>query len=74
MYARAAEKLAPWKRHAGWQRLLVAELSYELDDPHRAEREIAIAAGIFDRTPCVIAGRRLAALRGDDRAAGVAVG
>ena len=74
MYARAAEKLAPWKRHAGWQRLLVAELSYELDDPHRAKREIAIAAGIFDRTPCVIAGRRLAALRGDDRAAGVAVG
>ena len=44
MYARAAEKLAPWRRHAGWQRLMVAELSYELDDPHRAEREIASAA------------------------------
>ena len=27
MYARAAEKLAPWRRHAGWQRLMVAELS-----------------------------------------------
>ena len=37
MYARAAERLAPWRRHAGWQRLMVAELSYELDDPHRAE-------------------------------------
>jgi tetratricopeptide (TPR) repeat protein len=64
MYARAAEKLAPWRRHAGWERLMVAELSYELDDPHRAEREIAQAAAIFDRTRCVVAGRRLAALRG----------
>jgi hypothetical protein len=64
MYARAAEKLAPWQRHAGWQRLMAAELSYELDDPHRAEREIARAAIIFDRTRCVVAGRRLAALRG----------
>jgi hypothetical protein len=43
---------------------MVAELSYELDDPHRAEREIAQAAAIFDRTRCVVAGRRLAALRG----------
>ncbi len=67
MYARAAEKLAPWRRHAGWQRLMVAELSYELDDPHRAEREIARAATIFDRTRCVVAGRRLAALRGPER-------
>ena len=64
MYARAADKLAPWRRHAGWQRLMVAELSYELDDPHRAEREIARAALTFDRTRCVVAGRRLAALRG----------
>jgi hypothetical protein len=64
MYTRAAEKLALWRRHAGWQRLMVAELSYELDDPHRAEREIARAATIFDRTRCVVAGRRLAALRG----------
>ena len=74
MYARAAEKLAPWRRHAGWQRLMVAELSYELDDPQRAKRETAIAASIFDGTRCVIAGQRLAALRGRDRAAGVAVG
>ena len=64
MYARAAEKLAPWQRHAGWQRLMVAELSYELDDSRRAEREVARAAIIFDRTRCVVAGRRLAALRG----------
>jgi predicted ATPase/DNA-binding SARP family transcriptional activator len=64
MYARAAEKLAPWRRHAGWQRLMVAELSNELEDPHRAEREIARAAAIFDRVRCVVAGRRLAALRG----------
>jgi hypothetical protein len=74
MYARAAEKLAPWRRHAGWQRLMVAELSYELDDPQRAKRETAIAASIFDGARCVIAGQRLAALRGRDRAAGVAVG
>lgn len=68
MYAQAAERLAPWRRHAGWQRLMVAELSYELGDPHRAEREIAKAATVFDRAACVVAGRRLAALRG--RAAG----
>ena len=67
MYARAAEKLAPWRRHAGWQRLMVAELSYELDDSRRAEREVARAAIIFDRTRCVVAGRRLAALRGRAR-------
>jgi hypothetical protein len=36
MYARAAERLTPWRRHAGWQRLMVAELSNELDDPRRA--------------------------------------
>jgi predicted ATPase/DNA-binding SARP family transcriptional activator len=64
MYARAAARLAPWRRHAGWQRLMVAELSNELDDPRRAEREIARAATIFDRTRCIIAGHRLAALRG----------
>jgi hypothetical protein len=64
LYARAAERLAPWRRHAGWQRLMVAELSNELDDPHRAEREITRAAAIFDRVRCVVAGRRLAALRG----------
>ncbi|MGB8382130.1 MAG: hypothetical protein WCG47_12990, partial [Dermatophilaceae bacterium] len=70
MYARAAERLAPWGRHAGWQRLMVAELSNELADRHRAEREIARAAIVFDRTPCLIAGRRLAALRGLDCSAG----
>ncbi len=63
MYARAAERLAPWLRHAGWQRLMVAELSTELDDRRRAQREVARAASIFDRTKCVVAGRRLAALR-----------
>jgi hypothetical protein len=45
---------------------MVAELSNELSDPHRAAREVATAATIFDRTRCVIAGRRLAALRGRD--------
>ena len=39
MYARAAERLAPWPRLAGWLRLMVAELSDELGDPHRAARE-----------------------------------
>jgi tetratricopeptide (TPR) repeat protein len=63
MYARAADNLAPWPRLAGWQRLMVAELSHELDDPQRAEREVVRAAAIFDRTRCVVAGRRLAALR-----------
>jgi predicted ATPase/DNA-binding SARP family transcriptional activator len=63
MYARAAERLAPWRRHAGWQRLLVAELSYELDDPQRAGREIAKAGTIFGPTQCLVAGSRLAALR-----------
>ena len=47
---------------------MVAELSNELGDPHRAAREIDRAAAIFDRTRCVIAGQRLAALRGRDRA------
>ena len=68
MYARAAEKLAPWRRHAGWQRLMVAELSHELDDPHRAEREIAMQQHLRPDQG-VIAGQRLAALRapGPDR-------
>ena len=73
MYARAAEKLAPWRRHAGWQRLMVAELSDELGDPHRAARESDRAAAIFDRTSCVIADRRLAALRGRDPGDGVVI-
>src|SRR5664279_1868781 len=63
MYGRAAERLLPWPRLTGWPRLIVAELSNELGDPHRATRESAKAAAVFDRTECVIAGRRLAALR-----------
>jgi hypothetical protein len=66
MYRQAAEKVAPWRRHTGWQRLMVAELSNELGDPHRAAREIDRAGAIFDRTRCVIAGQRLAALRRRD--------
>lgn len=63
MYRRAAERVAPWPKLAGWQRLMVAELSNELGDPHRAAREIDRVAAIFDRTRCVIACQRLAALR-----------
>jgi tetratricopeptide (TPR) repeat protein len=63
MYAQAADKLAPWHRHAAWQRLMVAELSVELGDRLRAVREIDLAAAVFDRTGCVVAGQRLAALR-----------
>ena len=66
MYRQAAEKLDPWRRHTGWQRLMVAELSNELGDPHRAAREIDKAGAIFDRTRCLIAGQRLAALRKRD--------
>jgi len=68
MYRRAAERFAPWPRFSGWLRLVMAELSNELADHRRAAREIAAAASVFDRTECVIAGRRLAALR--DRDAG----
>jgi hypothetical protein len=64
MYRQAAERMAPWPRAAGWLRLTVAELSDELSDPRRAAREVAAAAAIFDRTRCLIAGGRLAALRG----------
>ena len=63
LYGRAADKLAPWRRHAGWARLMVAELSVELDDPHRAEREAAVAATVFGGTRCVVADRRLGSLR-----------
>ena len=73
MHAGAAERLALWRRHAGWQRLMVAELSNELADPRRAAREIGRAAGIFDRTTCVIAGARLAALRAREPGDGVEV-
>ncbi len=64
MYGRAAERLAPWRRMAAWLQLVVAELSNELGDPRRADREWVRAAAVFDQTPCIIAGRRLAALRG----------
>jgi predicted ATPase/DNA-binding SARP family transcriptional activator len=73
MYARGAERLAPWPRLAGWLRLIVAELSMELGDPHRAGRETDRAATIFDRKGCVIADARLAALRGRDPSDGVVI-
>ena len=73
MYARAAERLAPWPRLAGWLRLIVAELSDELGDPHRAARESDRVATIFDRKGCVIADARLAALRGRDPGDGVVI-
>jgi predicted ATPase/DNA-binding SARP family transcriptional activator len=73
MYARAAERLVPWPRLAGWLRLVVAELSDELADPHRAARESDRAATIFDGKGCVIADARLAALRGRDPGDGVVI-
>lgn len=63
MYRQAAERFAPWPRVAGWQQLMVAELSDKLGDPQRAAREIDRVAANFGRTRCVIADRRLAALR-----------
>jgi predicted ATPase/DNA-binding SARP family transcriptional activator len=63
MYRRAAERFAPWPRFAAWLQLIMAELSTELADRRRAAREIAAAASVFDRTECLIAARRLAALR-----------
>ena len=63
MYVRAGERVAPWRRGAGWQRLMVAELSNELGDHHRAERETDAAGEAFDGMHCLVAGRRLAALR-----------
>lgn len=66
MYRQAAERLDPWRRHAGWQRLMVAELSNELGDPHRAAREIDRVGAIFGRTRCLVAGQRLDALRRRD--------
>jgi hypothetical protein len=63
MYARGADRLTPWHRLMGWLRLIVAELSNELDDPHRAARETDRAAAVFDRATSVIADARLAALR-----------
>jgi tetratricopeptide (TPR) repeat protein len=71
MYRRAAERFAPWPRFFGWLEIVTAELSDELADHRRADREIAAAADIFDRTECVIAGRRLTALRHADNGDGV---
>ena len=69
MYRRSAERFAPWPRFAGWLRLVMAELSDELADHRRAGRETAAAAAVFDRTTCLLAGHRLAALRDRNRAA-----
>ena len=63
MYARAADKLAPWRRLAAWQRLMVAELSDELGDRRQATRESDRAVAAFDRMGCVVADRRVAVLR-----------
>jgi predicted ATPase/DNA-binding SARP family transcriptional activator len=67
MYGQAADRFAPWRRVSGWLRLMEAELSVELAEPHRANREIDNAAAIFHPNRCLIAGPRLAALRGLDR-------
>jgi predicted ATPase/DNA-binding SARP family transcriptional activator len=63
MYSQAAGRCAPWRRISGWLRLMVAELSIELDDPRRAAREVATADLIFDRTSGAIVSERLAAVR-----------
>jgi len=63
MYARAAEQLAVWGRMPAWQHLMVAELSVELAEHGRADRETRTAAITFDKLGCVIARQRLAALR-----------
>lgn len=68
MYRRAADRFAPWLRICGWMRLVMAELSEELADQRRATRETAAAARVFDRTRCILAGRRLATLRRRDAA------
>jgi len=65
MYARAAEQLAVWGRMPAWQHLMVAELSVELADHGRAERETRTAAIALDKLGCVVAGQRLQALRSD---------
>lgn len=64
LYRWAAELFVPWRRHAGWARLMVAELSTDLGDPHRAARETALALAAFHSTRCLVADDRLAALRG----------
>ncbi|HYN71923.1 MAG TPA: tetratricopeptide repeat protein, partial [Nakamurella sp.] len=67
MYARAAEQLAVWGRMPAWQHLMVAELSVELADHGRAQREIQTAATTLDKLGCIVAGQRLAALRSELR-------
>jgi predicted ATPase/DNA-binding SARP family transcriptional activator len=63
MYRRAAERFAPWPRFFGWLELVMAELSDEFADRRRAAREMATAARVLESRGCVIAARRLAALR-----------
>ena len=64
MYARAAKAHPVAAAYAGWQRFDGGRgLSNRLDDPRRAEREIAKAAAILTEQ-CIVAGRQLAALRG----------
>ena len=72
VYGQAAERLTPWHKLLGWLEVMVAELSVELAESRRAAREIDRAAAIFDRTACVVAGRRLAALRSRDAATAIA--
>ena len=63
MYRRAGDKSTPWRRLSGWMHLMIAELSHELADSRRVAYDVGAAAAIFDRTHCVVAGRRLADLR-----------
>lgn len=72
MYRRAAERFVPWPRFAGWLRLVMAELSTELDDPRRAARETAAAAAVFD--PAVRHRRPPLAVLRDGQAGGQAGG
>jgi hypothetical protein len=63
MYARAAQRLGPWRRMVGWLRLMVAELSHELGDTRRAAREVDGAESAFRLVSCAMAAQRSAALR-----------
>lgn len=62
LYSQSAAQLVPWRRHAGWQRIMAAELSSELGDKRQAAREFARAKAAFGRTRCVVASARLAAI------------
>ena len=63
IYAQAATRLAPWRRIAGWLRLMVAELSLELDDRSRAARELDSVNKIFAGTSGTVVRERMAAVR-----------